>query len=118
MEINIIPGKELPRMRKLYPIPHGQEKIMEEYIQENIDKGFIREPKEGSKAYTVAAPVFLIGKKDGGARMVIDYRELNKVTEPNTYPIPRMEKLRYQKNEVLYFTTLDLRNGYNNIRIK
>ena len=45
MEINIIPGKELPRMRKLYPIPHGQEKIMEEYIQENIDKGFIREPK-------------------------------------------------------------------------
>ena len=118
MEINIIPGKELPQMRKLYPIPHGQEKIMEEYIQENIDKGFIREPKEGSKAYTVAAPVFLIGKKDGGARMVIDYRELNKVTEPNTYPIPRMEKLRYQKNEVLYFTTLDLRNGYNNIRIK
>ena len=50
--------------------------------------------------------------------MVIDYRELNKVTEPNTYPKPRMEKLRYQKNEVLYFTTLDLRNGYNNIRIK
>ena len=50
--------------------------------------------------------------------MVIDCRELNKVTEPNTYPIPRMEKLQYQKNEVWFFTTLDLRNRYNNIHIK
>ena len=105
-------------MRKLYPIPQGQEKIMKEYIQENIDKGFIREPKEGSKAYTVAAPVFLIGKKDGGYRMIIDYRKLNEVTTDFAHPIPLMEDLRRQKRNVKYFTTLDLRNGYNNIRIR
>ena len=93
MKINIKEEEELPRMHKMYLISEEQEKIMKEYIKENKDKGFIQIPKKNSKAYTVAALVFLIEKKNEGARMVIDYRELNKVTEPNTYPIPRMEKL-------------------------
>ena len=62
-------------------------------------------------------PVFFVGKKDGGARMVIDYRPINQICEVDQFPIPIMHILPDNLKEAKWFTTLDLRSGYNNIRI-
>lgn len=118
MEINFEEGANQPRLRRIYKLDREEEKSIKEFVNENMDKGFIRRPIKGSNAYTVAAPVFFIGKKDGGRRMVMDYRELNKVTKRDVYPLPNIDKLMEKTRGAKFFTALDLRNGYNNIRIK
>jgi hypothetical protein len=62
----------------------------------------------------MASPVFFIKKKDGILRLVQDYRALNAMTIKNKYPLPLIAKLRGTK----YFTKLDVRWGFNNVRIK
>ena len=118
MKIEFQEGAELPKLKRVYKVPEGQKQSMKEFIMENLEKGFIRRPKEGSNAYSIASPTFMIGKKDGGERVVIDYRPPNKITKNDAYPMPTMEVLRYQKPGTKYYTTLDLRNGYNNVRIR
>ena len=66
----------------------------------------------------MASPVFFVGKKDAGARMVIDYRKVNEICEPDPFPIPIMHTLPDELKKARYFTTLDLRAGYNNLRIR
>ena len=53
-------------------------------------------------------PVFFVGKKDAGARMVIDYRPVNSVCKPDPYPIPIMHTLPDELGRAKWFTTLDL----------
>jgi Reverse transcriptase (RNA-dependent DNA polymerase) len=62
--------------------------------------------------------VFYTGKKDGGRHLVIDYRQLNLITIPDLYPIPTMKRLTDEIEKANLFTTLDLRGGYNNIRVR
>jgi len=88
-------------------------KALKEFIQQELKLGHIR-PSQ----LETAAPVFFIKKKDGGLRFIQDYRALNTVTVRNRYPIPLTSDLVDQLREAKYFTHLDLRNGYNNIRIK
>ena len=57
-------------------------------LQELLSKGFIR-----PSASPWSAPVLFVKKKDGSFRMCIDYRQLNKVTIKNKYPIPRIDDL-------------------------
>jgi len=66
----------------------------------------------------MAAPVFFIKKKDGSLRLVQDYRALNAVTVKNKYPLPLISELVSQLCRAQYFTKLDVRWGFNNIRIK
>ena len=70
-----------------------------------------------SKSLT-AAPVFFVKKKDGTLRLVQDYRALNPVTKKNKFPIPRISDLIDRLSKASIFTSLDLRWGYNNIRIR
>ena len=64
------------------------------------------------------APVFFIGKKDGRKRMVQDYRYLNKWTIRNNYPLPLISDMLENIGTKKVFTKIDLRWGYNNVRIK
>jgi len=66
----------------------------------------------------MAALVFFIKKKDGSLRLVQDYRALNSMTVKNKYPLPLISKLMFQLCGARYFIKLDVRWGFNNVRIK
>jgi len=62
--------------------------------------------------------VFFVGKKDGGKRMVMDYRKLNRQTVKNNYPLLLITELVDNMGSKRVFTKMDLRWGYNNVHIK
>ncbi|KAL4033018.1 hypothetical protein IC575_006102 [Cucumis melo] len=80
---------------------------------ELLDKGFIR-----PSVSPWGAPVLFVKKKDGSMRLCIDYRELNKVTVKNRYPLPRIDDLFDQLQGATVFSKIDLRSGYHQLRIK
>ena len=84
-----------------------------EFIQEQLRKGYIRPSKSPQ-----TAPVFFVGKKDGKKRMVQDYRYLNEWTIKNNYPLPLISDVLENIGTKKVFTKMDLRWGYNNVRIK
>jgi len=77
-------------------------------LKEMLDKGYIRPSVSPS-----GAPVLLVKKKDGTLRLCIDYRELNKVTIKNRYPLPRIDDLCDQLKGATMFSNIDLRSGYH-----
>nr|GEW69858.1 hypothetical protein [Tanacetum cinerariifolium] len=81
-------------------------------LQELQDKGFIRPSHSPWRA-----PVLFVKKKDGSFHMCIDYKELNKVTIKNRYPLPRIDDLFDQLQGVCYFSKIDLRSGYHQLRV-
>jgi len=64
------------------------------------------------------APVLFVKKKDGTLRLCIDFRQLNKVTVKNKYPLPRIDDLFDQMRGARVFSKIDLRSGYHQVRIK
>ncbi|KAL8125204.1 hypothetical protein AgCh_012762 [Apium graveolens] len=64
------------------------------------------------------APVLFVKKKDESTRLCIDYRELNKLTIKNRYPLPRIDDLFDQLKGAKCFSKIDLRSGYHQLKIK
>ena len=64
------------------------------------------------------APILFVKKKDGNLQMCIDYRQINKVTVKNKYPLPRIEDLFDQLKEASVFSKIDLRSRYYQLRVK
>ncbi|GJX00003.1 putative reverse transcriptase domain-containing protein [Tanacetum coccineum] len=77
------------------------------------DKGFI-----SANSSPWGAPVLFVKKKDGSFRMCIDYRELNKLTVKNRYPLPRIDDLFDQLQGSSVYSKIDLRSGYHQLRVR
>nr|GFB24202.1 hypothetical protein [Tanacetum cinerariifolium] len=104
--IELIPGTE-PISKAPYRMAPIELKELKDQLQELLERGFI--PPSVSPW---GAPVLFVKKKDGSMRLCIDYRELNKITIRNHYPLPRIDDLFDQLQGAMHFSKIDLRSGY------
>ncbi|CCO31293.1 Retrotransposable element Tf2 155 kDa protein type 1 [Rhizoctonia solani AG-1 IB] len=102
-------GSELPKPAKVYPMSPAQSNAMKEYLDKELADGKI-EP--------IASPCFFVKKAGGGLRLVVDYRKINEITVNDQFPIPLQADLLEKIKDAKIFSKLDLKSGYNNIRIK
>ncbi|KAL0551621.1 hypothetical protein IC582_010710 [Cucumis melo] len=110
--IELEPGT-IPISRAPYRMAPAELKELKVQLQELLDKGFIR-----PSVSPFGAVVLFVKKKDGSMRLCIDYRELNKVTVKNRYPLPKIDDLFDQIQGATVFSIIDLRSGYHQLRIK
>ena len=82
-------------------------------VEDLLEKQFIR-----PSVSPWGALVLLVKKKDGGSRLCVDYRQLNKLTIKNKYPLPRIDDLMDQLHVASVFSKIDLRSGYHQILVK
>nr|GEV32475.1 putative reverse transcriptase domain-containing protein [Tanacetum cinerariifolium] len=104
--------EDLPA-RAPYRLAQSEMKELSEQLQEISDKGFIR-----PSSSPWGALVLFVKKKDGSFRMCIDYRELNKLTVKNRYPLPRIDDLFDQLQGSSIYSKIDLRSGYHQLRVR
>ncbi|GKD31731.1 putative reverse transcriptase domain-containing protein [Tanacetum coccineum] len=111
-QIDLVPGAA-PVARAPYRLAPSEMKELAEQLQELSDKGFIR-----PSSSPWGAPVLFVKKKDGSFRMCIDYRELNKLTVKNRYPLPRIDDLFDQLQGSSVYSKIDLQSGYHQLRVR
>jgi hypothetical protein len=111
-EIDLEDGAK-PVAKPAFRLPPAEMDELEKKLSLLLDKGLIR-PIVSSWG----APVLFAPKKNGGLRMCLDYRALNKLTIQNKCPIPRIDEIFDRLHGAQYFTSLDLRSGYYQIRMK
>ena len=103
----------ISRKGKVYLLSREEREEVREFVKEQLRKGYIRPSKSPQ-----TAPVFFVGKKNGKKQMVQDYQYLNEWTVKNNYPLPLISDVLENIGTKKVFTKMDLRWGYNNVRIK
>lgn len=110
--IDLVPRTK-PVSMTPYRMPASKLAEFKKQLEDLLDKKFIR-----PSVSPWGAPVLLVKKKDGSMRLCIDYRQLNKVTIKNRYPLPRIDDLMDQLVGARVFSKIDLRSGYHQIKVK
>ena len=110
--INLILGIVPPNIRP-YRFPYVQKREIERMIAEMLEAGIIQ-----LSEISFYALVVLVHKNDGSWHMCLDYRELNKLTIKDKFPIHVIDELLDELHGAIYFTKLDVRSGYHQIRMK
>ena len=103
----------VPRKGKIYPLSREERKEIWEFISEQLRKGYIRLLKSFQTAL-----VFFVGKKDRKKRIMQDYQYLNEWTVKNNQTLILFSEIIKNIGTKKVFTKIDLRWGYNNVRIK
>jgi len=102
-----------PISKALYRMAPAELKELKTQLEELLEKGYIQ-----PSISPWGAPTLFVKKKDGTLKLCIDYRELNKITVKNRYPLPRIDDLFDQLRGAGTFSKIDLRSGYHQLRIK
>ena len=110
--IDVVPSTA-PISLPPYRMAPAELKELKTQLQELMDRGFIR-----PSISPWGAPVLFVKKKDDTWRLCIDYKQLNKVTIRNKYPLPRIDDLFDQLQGAKVFSKIDLRSGYHQLRIR
>ena len=103
----------VPRKGKVYLLTREEREEIREFMKEQLRKGYIRLSKSPQMAL-----VFFVGKKNGKKRIVQNYCYLNEWMIKNNYPLPLISDVLENIGTKKVFTKMDLRWGYNNVRIK
>jgi len=102
-----------PKKEKVYSLSREEREKVQVFIEDQLRKGYIQPSKSPQ-----ISPVHFVAKKDGTQRMVQDYQHINQWTIKNGYPLPLITDILDGVGKRKVFTKLDLRWGYNNVRIK
>ena len=102
-----------PQKGRIYPLSKNERKEVQNFVEDQLRKGYIRLSK-----FPQMLLVFFVGKKNGSKRMVMDYHNLNDQTVKNNYLLPLITDLIDNMDSKKVFTIMDLRWGFNNMRIK
>jgi len=99
--------------REEFTLSKNEREEVQNFVEDQLRKGYIRPSKSPQMS-----PVFFVGKKDGSKWMVMDYHNLNDQTVKNNYLLPLIIELIDNIGSKKVFTKMDLRWGFNNVRIK
>jgi len=102
-----------PWKGRIYPLSKNKREEVQNFVEDQLRKRYIRPSKSPQML-----PVFFVGKKDRSKQMVMDYRNLNNQTVKNNYLLPLITDLIDNMGSKKVFTKIDLRWGFNNVRIK
>ena len=112
VQFEINTGDSSPTKQPTRHIPHAARQEVTELLKEMQEANVVKPSKS-----PWASPVVLVRKKDGTLRFCIDYRKLNEVTKADTFPLPKIDDLLDQLGKSKYFSTLDLKSGYWQIKV-
>jgi RNase H-like domain found in reverse transcriptase/Reverse transcriptase (RNA-dependent DNA polymerase)/Integrase zinc binding domain/Chromo (CHRromatin Organisation MOdifier) domain/Integrase core domain len=96
----------------IYNLSETELQVLKEYIETHLQRGFIR-----PSTSPFGSPVLFVKKPDGSLRLCVDYRALNRITVKNRYPLPLISELLDRVRRAKWFTKLDLRSAFHQLRI-
>lgn len=113
VEMHIDTGQHKPIKNRPYRVPLNKRKIIDDAVDEMLDAGVIERSMS-----PWSFPLVVVKKKDGSNRMCVDFRSLNKIIRPSSYPLPVIDDILALLGKSKYFTALDLKSGYWQIALE
>lgn len=105
-------GDHSPIKLRPYKTQLNNRKVIDAAVDEMLDAKIISRSRS-----SWSAPVVIVDKKDGSKRFCVDFRAINKITKPNSYPLPLIDEILALLGKAKYFTSLDLKSGYWQIKM-